>query len=339
MLPARSLTVRAGGRDAAAFVMSGTMANQLSLAALVSLSSSRPCAVLASSSAHVATFESGGLAHLSGATIQPVAPANSRYLTADDLVRHATVDAGGSLPWEVCPTGAVSLEDTAHGSVVPLRELRAIREWAVPRRVLVHIDGARIWDAVAAGGGSLAEIAACTDTMTLSFAKGIGAPVGAAIVGDAEVVRRVKRLRQSIGGGVRKTGMLAAAAREAVLENFGPGIVDVRGVLKAAHDTAAGIAAMWTSRGGKLLRPTETNMVWLDLVSVGVTAKTLNAMAMRRGVLLAAPRVVVHPQIGSKALASLEQVFDDILDKEHAATGLGEMGVPGKGCVEPSRCV
>lgn len=323
--------------------MSGTMANQLSLAALVSLSPSRPCTVLASRSAHVATFESGGLSHLSGATLHPVTPANGRYLTVHDVASHAAVDTGsdGKLPWEVCPTGVISLENTAHGSVVPARELRAIREWAAPRRVRVHVDGARIWDAVAAGGGSLAEMAACTDTMTLSFAKGIGAPIGAVIVGDAEVIRRVKRLRQSIGGGVRKAGLLAAAAREAVAENFGPGDMDVRGVLKTAHDMAGRIANMWIARGGKLLRPVETNMVWLDLGSVGVAAGTLNALAMRRGVLLAAPRVVVHPQICAKALESLEHVFDDVLDKEQeqVAVGIGEITVPSKGCVEPSPCV
>ncbi|KAK4121269.1 hypothetical protein N657DRAFT_665561 [Parathielavia appendiculata] len=312
------------GCDAAAFVVSGTMANQLAIGALL-CRYARPNGVLADASAHVVNFEAGGLAALSGATVQPVRPANGQgrglYLTAADLTAHAR-----------CPTRVVSLENTAHGNVVPLGELRAVREWASRRGVMVHIDGARVWDAVASSsggraGGTLAEIAACADAMTLSFSKGIGAPIGAVVVGSSAVIRRVKRLRQSIGGGVRKMGVLAAAAREALLENFGPGDVDVRGVLGAVHGMAAAVARMWTDRGGRLLRPTETNMVWLDLASAGVTAEMLNAVGTRSGILISAPRIVLHHQICATALASLEQVFDAVLSlrqlKEVNAAGAG----------------
>ncbi|KAK1759752.1 alanine racemase [Echria macrotheca] len=320
------------GCDAAAFVMSGTMANQLSLAALTSMSRSRPCAVLADSSAHVVNFEAGGLSNLSGAAVQPVQPSNGLYLRAEDIEKHAKL--GDNMPWEVCPTAVVSLENTAHGNLIPLRELRGIRDWTAQAGILVHIDGARVWDAVAAGGGSLRDIAACSDAMTLSFAKGIGAPIGAAVVGSSEVIRRVKRLRQSIGGGVRKAGVLAAAAMEAVLENFGPGDVDVCRVIQGGHSAAAEVSNMWTARGGKLLRPTETNMVWLDLAAAGVAAETVSDMASRRGVLLAAPRVVLHHQICADALVSLGQVFDDILAGGVAAVDAADLGVRSKGCVQ-----
>ncbi|KAK3300452.1 pyridoxal phosphate-dependent transferase [Chaetomium fimeti] len=327
------------GREAAAFAVSGTMANQLALGALCQ---QRPYGVLADASAHVVGFEAGGLASLSGATMQPVRPANGLHLTVGDLEVHARVDEEGGegelgLPWTACPTRVVSLENTAHGNVIPLAELRAIREWTAQRGVLVHIDGARVWDAVASGrAGTLAEIAACADVLTLSFSKGIGAPIGAVVVGSGAVIRRIKRLRQSIGGGVRKTGLLAAAVREAVLENFGPGDVDVGGVFSVTHDMAAAVTRMWTDRGGKLLRPSETNMAWLDLASAGVTAETLNGMGMRNGILIAAPRIVLHHQICAKALVSLEQVFDDILvrRKVEGADGPGAFGLRSKGCVQ-----
>jgi threonine aldolase len=331
------------GREAAAFVMSGTMANQLALGALGALCQQRPYGVLADATAHVVCNEAGGLASLSGGTVVPVRPgANGLYLTVGDIERSARLDydegGDGDLPWTACPTKVVSLEDTAHGNVIPLAELRAIRGWTGRRGVLVHIDGARVWDAVASGrsAGTLAEIAACADALTLSFSKGIGAPIGAVVVGSAAVIRRIKRLRQSIGGGVRKTGFLAAAAREAVLENFGPGDVDARGVFSITHGMAAAVARMWTDRGGKLLRPAETNMAWLDLPSAGVTAETLNGMGMRHGILIAAPRIVLHHQISAKALMSLEQVFDDILVRRQigAADGLGGLGVRSKGCVQ-----
>jgi threonine aldolase len=329
------------GQEAGAFTISGTMANQLAIGALCQ---HRPHAVLADSSAHVVNFEAGGLANLSGATVQSVQPSNGLYLTVDDVSRHANVlvpsDANTWTRWEVCPTKVISLENTAHGNVIPLDDLRAIKEWASSHGVMVHIDGARIWDAIASGrAGTLAEIASCTDTMTLSFAKGVGAPIGAMVVGSAEVIQRVKRLRQSIGGGVRKIGMLAAAAREAVLENFGPGDVDTRGILGAAHGMASAVARMWTDRGGRLSRPTETNMVWLDLESAGITPEGINDLGMRNGILVAAPRIILHHQICSKALASLEQMFDDLLVRRQfeVSAGLGHLSVQSKGCVQSMR--
>ncbi|KAK4251845.1 alanine racemase [Corynascus novoguineensis] len=342
------------GRDAAAFVISGTMANQLAVGALLGhqrAGAVGPRGVLADASAHVVNFEAGGLAALSGATVLPVRPTNGLYLTVADVTEHAKIEPendGGSdnddddsdgLPLTDCPTRIVSLENTVHGNVVPIRELRALKEWASSRGVLVHIDGARAWHAVASrkgtSGGTLADMAACADAMTLSFAKGIGAPIGAVVVGSAAVIRRVKRLRQSIGGGVRKMGVLAAAAREALLENFGPESVDVRGVFGHAHDMAAAVSRMWTDRGGRLSRPTETNMVWLDLASAGVTADALNQMGIQSGILLAGPRIVLHYQICPKALESLEQVFEKILVHRQlkADAGLNGFAVRSKACV------
>ncbi|KAK0702277.1 pyridoxal phosphate-dependent transferase [Lasiosphaeris hirsuta] len=317
------------GQQAGAFVISGTMANQLALGALCQYA---PYAVLADASAHVVNFEAGGLAHLSGATVQPVHPSNGIHLTVEDVKRHARV--ASDVPFEVCLTKIISLENTAHGNVIPLQDLRAIKDWAGKHGIMVHIDGARIWEAVASGAaGTLAEIASCADTMTLSFAKGIGAPIGAMVVGTAEVIRRVKRLRQSIGGGVRKAGLLAAAAHEAVLENFGPGDVDSRGILRASHFMAEAVATMWTTRGGKLTRPTETNMAWLDLTSARISPKALNDNGLLKGVLIAAPRIVLHHQICPEALASLEQVFDNVLVDKDNVVETSHHSLPSKGCV------
>ncbi|KAL2172069.1 hypothetical protein VTG60DRAFT_439 [Thermothelomyces hinnuleus] len=150
--------------------------------------------------------------------------------------------------------------------------------------------------------------------MTLSFSKGISAPIGAAVVGSAAVIRRVKRLRQSIG----------------------PGDVDARGVLGKAHTMAAAVARMWTDRDGSLSRPTETNKVWLDLAGAGVTVEMLNDLGMRNGILLAGPQIVLHHQIGDKALASLERVFDDLLARRQpkAAVKPSEAAVRSKACVQ-----
>ncbi|KAK3389264.1 pyridoxal phosphate-dependent transferase [Podospora didyma] len=316
------------GKEAAAFVISGTMANQLALRALLH---QPPHGIIADVSSHVVNFEAGGLAHFGGAMVQAVQPSNGLYLTLDDIRKHAKV----SDALEICPTRVISLENTAHGNVIPLQQLQRIRDWTSSHGTAVHIDGARIWDAVASSGATLKQIAACTDAMTLSFAKGLGAPIGAMIVGSKDLIHRAKRLRQSIGGGVRKAGVLTVAAREALLESFGPGDVDVKGVARAIHDMAAAVAGMWTSRGGYLLRPVETNMVWLDLPSAGISAASVDDLAMRRGLLTAAPRIVLHHQISAKALMSLEHVFDDLLaHKEMRIDEMTEVKIMRKGCVQ-----
>ncbi|KAK8106741.1 hypothetical protein PG999_010100 [Apiospora kogelbergensis] len=294
------------GMEAAAFVITGTMANQLALRALLW---QPPHAVLMDAQAHVVNFEAAGLAHLSGALAQPVKSANGHFLTVDDIKKHAVL----SDRLEKCPTKVISIDNTAHGNPVPIEELRLIKGWASSHGISVHIDGARLWHAVAAGAGNVRDIAACCDALALCFSKGLGAPMGGMVLGSSDLVHRVKRLRQSVGGGVRKVGMLAAAARQALMENFGPGDSDVRGILQQTHQVAKLIADMWTTRGGLLLRRVETNMVWLNLHNSGLERQALNDASKRHGIKVSAPRIVVHHQISGDALRSLELVFDEVL--------------------------
>ncbi|KAK4442797.1 beta-eliminating lyase [Podospora aff. communis PSN243] len=326
------------GVEAAAFVISGTMANQLAIAALCN--TPPPTGILASSTSHVLNFEAGGIAHLTGATPQPITPSNGLYLTLADITRHAkllSTPNNTPLDLTLVPTRLISLETPSLGNVPPLSELTSIKAFASSQDIKLHIDGARIWDAIAAGegGGTLSSIAACADALTISFSKGLGAPIGAMVLGSEETILRVKRLRQSIGGGVRKVGMLAAAAREAMCENWGPRGEDERGVVGRVHGPAKRVAGMWTDRGGRLARPTETGMVWLDLDGVPVDAGVVNAVAVRRGVLVAAPRVVVHHQICERAVEVLGEVFEEVL--ERGKRGDGGVGIGGgvvsKGCV------
>lgn len=305
------------GKEAALFVVSGTMANQVALGAL----SRRSTGVLADATSHIVHYEAGGLAGLSGASIQPVRPSNGRHLTLEDIERHAVVAADSTMI-ERLPTSIISLENTTHGSVIPLQDLRKIKAWAEPRGIAIHIDGARIWHAVAAGGGTLKEIAACCDAMTLSFGKELGAPIGSMIVGSTEDMVRARRLRQSIGGGVRKVGPMAAAAWQAKIDNFGSGDVDTRGVIARTHGLARVAAGMWTARAGLLSRPVETNLVWLDLKSanggVVVNRAALDAAATQRGIQVRAPRIVLHHQISPEAMQRLEAVFDQVLGRVKA---------------------
>lgn len=304
------------GHEAAAFVLSGTMANQLALRTILH---QPPHGILADAQSHIIHWEAGGVAHLSGAMVQAIRPINGRYLTLADVQKHAVITDDV----HKCPTRVVSVENTTSGTIVPLAELRRIGTWARGNGIAVHMDGARLWEAVAAGAGTIREFSRCVDVVTLDFSKNLGAPMGAMVVGPAGLIRRLRRIRKSVGGGMRQAGVLAAAARQAVVENFGLGQVDSRGVLGRSHELARRVGRMWTERGGRLLREVETNMVWLDLRHAGVDSTAWNGAGTRRGIRLNGERVVLHHQVCESAMEKLKAVIEEVLDGRDCETRLG----------------
>ncbi|KAH7311227.1 beta-eliminating lyase [Stachybotrys elegans] len=294
------------GHEAAAFVITGTMANQLALRTLLT---QPPYAILADAHAHIIHWEAGGAALLSGAVIQAIRPLNRRHLTLDDIKKHAVI----SEDIHKCPTRVISLENTTSGTVISLTELQAIKTWATDHDISVHLDGARLWEAVATGNGSLRDFARCGDLVTLDFSKNLGAPMGAMVLGPSKTIQKLKHIRKAIGGGMRQSGVLAAAARQAVLDNFGPGQVCTQPMLGRSHRMARLIADMWIERGGSLLREVETNMVWVDLRMARVDTETWNLAGRRHGIFLDGKRIVVHHQIDKEALLQLGRVMDEVL--------------------------
>lgn len=186
----------------------------------------------------------------------------------------------------------------------------------------MHLDGARLWEAVAAGAGSLREYADCFDSVTMCFSKGLGAPIGSIICANTSFVNKARHLRKMMGGGLRMAGVVTAAARVAVDETF------MGGKLAATHERAREVARMWEGKGGKLAQPVETNMVWLDIGKLGVSAEEIVRVGVGEGVRLLGGRVVVHYQIEDEAVGRLGRVMDAVLG---IATGGGENGVGGKG--------
>ncbi|KAL9111172.1 MAG: hypothetical protein Q9227_004435 [Pyrenula ochraceoflavens] len=295
------------GHEAGAFVLTGTMANQLSLMTLLA---QPPHAVLANENAHILNFEAGGASHLTGAMLQAVRPTNGKYLTLGDIRRHAVATDD----IQKCPTKVISLEQTTSGgNIIPLDELRSIYDWARHNNILVHLDGSRLWEAVATGAGSIRDFAQCSDIVTLEFGKNLGAPMGAMVLGLAQRIQRLRRLRKSIGGGMRQAGVLTAPARQAVLENFGNDVWDSKGILLACQERAKQIGEAWVGMGGGLLREVQTNMVWVDLAAVGLSAAQWNEIGRRHGVRLDGERIVIHHQIFDGAIERLKSVFEEVL--------------------------
>jgi threonine aldolase len=273
--------------EAALLVMSGTMGNQI---ALRSHLTQPPHGVLCDIRSHILEYEAGGTASLCGALVKGVTPSNGVYLTLEDVENNAVL----SDDVHACPTRVISLENTLAGTIMPLEEVRKMSKFAHDHGIKIHLDGARIWEAVAAGAGSLPDYTSLFDSVSLCFSKGLGAPIGSMIVGSKAFIKQSRWIRKSIGGGTRQAGVITAAARVAVDETFGRGPNGEGGKLKGSHIRARQIATMWKSKGGKLAQPVETNMVWFDLKAADITAKDFIEVGRRFGLKFLGGRLVVH---------------------------------------------
>ncbi|KAI0489593.1 pyridoxal phosphate-dependent transferase [Xylaria cf. heliscus] len=293
------------GKEAGLLVLSGTMGNQVALRALLT---QPPHGVLCDHRSHIWQYEAGGVASLSGALLTVVKPSNGRYLTLEDVQANVVL----SDDVHACPTRVISLENSLNGMVMPLAEVRRISAYARAHGILMHCDGARLWEVVAAGGGSLSDFCACFDTVSLCFSKGLGAPIGSIVVGTAPLIKHGRWVRKSIGGGLRQSGVVAAAARVAVDVTFGKGPNGEDGLLKATHDTARRVEKMWTELGGRLEYPAETNMCWLDLGSLGCSAQRFEQLGREAGLKLMGNRLITHYQIGEEAIQKLATVFQQV---------------------------
>ncbi|KAG4430936.1 hypothetical protein IFR05_013574 [Cadophora sp. M221] len=280
------------GHEAGLFVLSGTMANQL---ALKTHMSHAPEGILCDARSHIIHWEAGGLAS-TGAMIQSVRPSNGEYLTLEDIKDKATL----SEDVHKCPTSVISLENTISGLIHPLSETRRIKSWGQENGIKFHLDGARIWEAIAAGAGSLRSYAECFDSVSVDFSKGLGAPMGAMILGNEKFITRARRIRKGMGGGMRQSGVLSAAAWVA-LDNIDN--------LPQVHQLAKTVADMWIRRGGRLRRRTETNLVWIDIED----EKEFQLLGGRYKIKVDGCRIVLHHQISPDGIRRLGQVFDAVL--------------------------
>ena len=299
------------GHESGMFVLSGTMANQVALRTHLT---QPPHAILCDARAHIIHWEAGGIASMCGAMVQGVKPSNGEYLTLEDIQRKAVL----SDDVHKCPTRVIALENTVLGIIYPLSEIRRISKWARKNGVKLHLDGARLWEAVAAGAGTMQDFAKCFDSVALDFAKGLGAPMGAIIVGNAKFIAQGRRVRKSLGGGMRQAGVISAAARAAVDEMFGSEMSTAeRGAaMREVHCTARHVGDMWIRLGGKLRRRVETNIVWVDLQEAGIEGENFREVGRKYGVKVDGSRIVIHYQISDEALMRLENTFASVLSRK-----------------------
>jgi threonine aldolase len=198
------------GKEAALFTPTGSMANVLAVAALVGPGQE----VICESRAHIVRAELGAHGALTGLTSRTWSHPDGQI----DLAAIREMYAPDMGPFFVRTT-AVSVENThnfAGGAVLPIDDLRALREWTGSVGCAVHLDGARIWNAHVATGTALVDYGAVADTISVCLSKGLGAPVGSLVLGSAEVIAEARVRRKRLGGGMRQVGVLAAAGLHAL---------------------------------------------------------------------------------------------------------------------------
>ena len=289
------------GKEAALFVPSGTMSNQICVRAHTQPGDELLCDVRC----HIYNSEAGGPAVHSGVTC--------RTIEGDHGILDVTQLEGKVRPDDehLVRTRLVCLENTHNsggGKVYPLEKIQAIGEWAHTHGLAMHLDGARLWNAVVASGIPASTWTAPFDSVSVCFSKGLGAPVGSALAGPRDFVARGRRLRKLFGGGMRQAGVLAAAALYALEHHVER--------LAEDHKNAQVIAGAIADTPGLRLDPpeVETNLIWFHVDPDLSTAKELAAALRARGVLIYAAgsqtmRACTHLDVSTEQAARVADVI------------------------------
>ncbi|POP45920.1 low-specificity L-threonine aldolase [Superficieibacter electus] len=276
------------GKEAALFLPTGTQAN---LVALLS-HCERGEEYIVGQGAHNYLYEAGGAAVLGSIQPQPIDAAPDGTLPLDKVAAKIKAD-----DIHFARTKLLSLENTHNGKVLPREYLQAAWEFTRQRGLALHVDGARIFNAVVEYGCALKDITHYCDSFTLCLSKGLGTPVGSLLVGSRDYIRRANRWRKMTGGGMRQSGFLAAAGLYALQHNVER--------LREDHDNAAWLAAQLQEIGADVMRH-DTNMLF---VRVGEeSAAALGDYLRAQDILInASPvvRLVTHLDVSREQLKQL----------------------------------
>ncbi|PQO26703.1 low specificity L-threonine aldolase [Blastopirellula marina] len=299
------LTAEMLGKEAAIFMPSGSMTNQIA----IRLHCQPGDEFLCEENCHVYNYEQAAFAQLSGVV--------ARTLPGEHGVLQPEQFEGKVRPENdhLVRTKLVCLENTHNrgsGKVQPFDTVQKITSWAHASGLQTHLDGARLFNAAAATGISVADWSGMFDSVSVCFSKGLGAPVGSALAGPAEFIKQAKRARKLFGGGMRQSGIIAAGALYALQNNVAR--------LSEDHEKAAKLAEAVRQTEGITLDvdPVETNIVIFSIDNELGTAAQLQAVLSERGVgvLSVAPqkiRMVTHLDVSMSQIDTAIEVIKQTL--------------------------
>jgi len=295
-------------KEAALFVPSGTMANQLSIK-----SHTQPGdEVIIEASSHPYNFEGGAGAALSGIQFQCLK--GVRGILDASQIEEAIRPADHHFP----VTKLVCLENTHNrggGSIYPLEKMAEIYQLSKSKGLLLHLDGARLWNASVATGIKPREYAQWADSVSVCLSKGLGAPIGSLVAGSKSFIDRVHRFRKMFGGGMRQAGIIAAAGIYALDHHLER--------LKEDHQNAKRLAVGLKEFKGISIDPkhVETNIVIFDVADTGMIASQVAEAMKKEGVLIHAfgktqIRLVTHLDVNAEDMEKTLDAFTKVLGRK-----------------------
>jgi len=303
---------RLSGKAAALFFPSGTQANLVALLTHCQ----RGEEYIVGQQAHNYRFEAGGAAVLGSIQPQPLEADADGTLPLDKVAAAIKPD-----DFHFARTRLLCLENTHNGKVLPLAYLQQAWQFSREHLLALHIDGARIFNAAVALNIPLTDITQYCDTLTICLSKGLGAPVGSLLCGDEAYIQQAKRWRKMVGGGMRQSGILAAAGRYALEHNVQR--------LREDHDNALWLAQQLGALGVEVTAPgAQTNMLFIHQ-SPELAAK-LGPWMLQHGINIASgavTRLVTHLNISRQDLEKVVQIWREFLHHHGELTGAPLTGV------------
>ncbi|XBS71056.1 low-specificity L-threonine aldolase [Acerihabitans sp. KWT182] len=303
---------RLSGKEAGLFFPSGTQANLVALMTHCQ----RGEEYIVGQRAHNYRFEAGGAAVLGSIQPQPLEADADGTLPLDKVAAAIKPD-----DFHFARTRLLCLENTHNGMVLPLAYLQQAWQFSRDHKLGLHIDGARVFNAAVALDIPLSDIARYCDTLTICLSKGLGAPVGSLLCGDEAYIHRARRWRKMVGGGMRQSGILAAAGRYALAHNVQR--------LREDHDNALWLAQQLGALGVEVMAPgAQTNMLFIRQ-STELAVK-LGPWMLRHDINIASgnvTRLVTHLNISRRSLEKVVQVWREFLQHHGELSGAPLTGV------------
>jgi threonine aldolase len=300
------------GKEAALFVASGTMGNQVSINAHTQPGNE----IIMEGNSHIFNYECGSPALLSGVQIMPLPGLRGSFTVekVEEVIRPDNVHHP--------KTALICIENThnrAGGTIFPYENIQQISTFAREHSLKMHLDGARLWNASIATGIPISEYARHFDSISLCFSKGLGAPVGSIIAGSREFINRARYYRKVYGGGMRQAGILAAAAIYAVDHHFQRLVEDHR----RAKMLGEFIATLPEVEFDK--ETVQTNIIIFDIRTLGIDGQKFVDLLASEGVKMITfaktkIRAVTNLHISDadieQTILALKKIFDII--EKHA---------------------
>jgi threonine aldolase len=297
-------------KESALFFPSGTMSN---LTALLTWCQNRGAEVIVGDKSHIFLYEQASAAQFGG--ISPRTVPNLVDGTMDiNLIRESIRENDIHEPI----TSLICIENTHNvcgGKIIPLSFLQELKILANENKIPIHLDGARIWNAITASNVNPQDISNNVDSLSVCLSKGLGAPIGSLLVGSKEFINKARRIRKALGGGMRQVGILGAAGLKAI-DDFENGILVTDHI--HCQKLVNGIKNLSIF---KIEEPIHTNIIFINIISnnksnnISINSYTIYQMAKAKNILLSIwnpylIRVVIHRDISDKDIDNTITFFE-----------------------------